>query len=135
MTALVIVLSEMSSKVTAKGNECTITIDNDALGEFPQKIENLLKVYHDNSLDTENFKACVDNTIERYAKGMDIVGKRLLNLENAEEVHQSVLNFIYNCEDELGRSGPVSSRQEITDYLGRGKYVDLFFSEKELKKY
>lgn len=139
MTALVIVLSEMSSKVTAKGNECTITIDNDALGAFPQKIENLLKVYHDKSLDTENFKACVDNTIERYAKGVDIMGKRLLNHRNAEEVRQSVLSFIYNCgengEDEYDTSNPLSLREEITDWIGRRQYVDLFFSEKELKTY
>lgn len=139
MTALVIVLSEMSSKVTSKGNEYNITIDNEALGEFPLKIENLLKVYHDNSLDTENFKACVDNTIERYAKGVDIMGKRLLNHRNAEEVYQSVLSFIYNYgengEDEYDRSNPLSLREEITDWTGRGQYIDLFFSEKELKKY
>ncbi len=138
MTALVIVLSEMSSKVTTKGNECTITIDNDALGEFPQKIENLLKVYHDNSLDTENFKACVDNTIERYAKGVDMVGKKLLNCHDAEEVNQLVLNFIYNYgdgEDEYDRSIPLNIRRTIKPYWGGEKEVDLFFSEKELKEY
>ncbi len=138
MTALVIVLSEMSSKVTAKGNEFTITIDNDALGGFPQRIENLLKVYHDSTLDTENFKACVDNTIERHAKNADMIGNKLLTRHNAEEVYQSVLSFIYNYgdgENEYDRSNPLSLREEITDWTGRGKYVDLFFSEKELKKY
>lgn len=138
MTALVIVLSEMSSKVTAKGNEFTITIDNDALGGFPQRIENLLKVYHDSTLDTENFKACVDNTIERHAKNADMIGNKLLTRHNAEEVYQSVLSFIYNYgdgENEYDRSKPLSLREEITDWTGRGKYVDLFFSEKELKKY
>lgn len=139
MTALVIVLSEMSSTVTAKGNECTITIDNDALGGFPQRIENLLKVYHDSTLDTENFKACVDNTIERHAKNADMIGNKLLTRHNAEEVYQSVLSFICNYgedgEDEYDRSNPLSLREEITDWTGRGKYVDLFFSEKELKKY
>lgn len=138
MTALVIVLSEMSSTVTAKGNEFTITIDNDALGGFPQRIENLLKVYHDSTLDTENFKACVDNTIERHAKNADMIGNKLLTRHNAEEVYQSVLSFIYNYgegENEYDRSNPLSLREEITDWTGRGKYVDLFFSEKELKKY
>ena len=67
------------------------------------------------------------------------MGKRLLNHRNAEEVYQSVLSFIYNYgengEDEYDRSNPLSLREEITDWTGRGQYIDLFFSEKELKKY
>ena len=40
-----------------------------------QKIVNLLKVYRNNFLDAENFKICVDNTIEKYSKRTVIVDK------------------------------------------------------------
>lgn len=68
MTALVIVLSEKSSKFTTNEKGHTITFENKVLGEFLQKIVKLLKAYRNNFLDAENFKICVDNTIEKYSK-------------------------------------------------------------------
>jgi transcriptional regulator with XRE-family HTH domain len=52
-----------------------IAFENKVLGEFLQKIVNLLKVYRNNFLDAENFKICVDNTIEKYSKRTVIVDK------------------------------------------------------------
>ncbi len=75
MTALVIVLLEKSSKFTTNEKDHTITFENKVLGEFLQKIVNLLKVYRNNFLDAENFKICVDNTIEKYSKRTVIVDK------------------------------------------------------------
>ncbi len=75
MTALVIVLLEKSSKFTTNEKDHTITFENKVLGEFLRKIANLLKVYRNNFLDAENFKICVDNTIEKYSKRTVIVDK------------------------------------------------------------
>ena len=139
LKALVVVLSEMSSSVNyeRRVDRQIITIDNKALGEFPQKIVNLLKVYHDNSLDTDNFKVCVKNTIERYSKGTRIIGNKLLDERNAECIENAIMGYIYGDEDteEAEITHPVSIAYDIFDAYDNPESAEFFFTEKELKKY
>ena len=89
LRSLVVVLSEMTMEYKKSDSKPAIYIDNSKIDKYISQVQDILRVYHNGSLSTELFEACIDRMILNY-NGYTIFGSRFLSGFELESAYSSL---------------------------------------------
>lgn len=91
--ALVVVLSNMATELKNCNDSTAIHINNSAIIKFAAQVQDVLRVYHNGTLATDLFEACIDKIITNF-EDYEIFGGQLMSKFEAVEAYNSLIKKI-----------------------------------------
>lgn len=129
LRALVVVLSEMTIEYNTENSKPAIYIDNSDIEKYISQVQDVLRVYHNGTLSTDLFEACIERIISNYDE-YTIFGSRFLSEFELSAAYSSLSKIVHERGLSSIKQGtiPVSLFPDPTISAD----FDIFVSEKTL---
>lgn len=109
--------------------ECQISICNEHLFEFLDRLNDLMKVFHAGTLTEDLYLTCVEKLISDFSKGHCIFGSSVMTDEEAI----SKFNLIENLKSSNEIKLPTSIQTTIIDNNFKERDIELFLTDENSK--
>lgn len=131
LRALAVVISEMSTEFKTINDFHAMTFDNYELNEYITQVQDVLRVYHNGTLSTDLFEACVERIISNY-DGYKVFGSRFLSEYELSAAYSSLSEKVHKYGLSSIKQGTIPVSLCLDPTISAG--FDIFISEKTLEE-